>query len=36
MTSPAAALSLKASLFFLLCIVDTEQDLQIPQQLGES
>lgn len=34
-TCPAAALILKASLFFLLCIVDTEKDLQIPQQLGE-
>lgn len=33
---PAEALRLKAFLFSILCIVDTEQHLQISQQLGES
>lgn len=33
---PAAALTLKASLFSCLCIVDTDQHLKISQQLGES
>ena len=36
MAFPAAALRLKATLFFLLCIVGTDQHLQISQQLGES